>query len=427
MSNIENKDTVYEVKMYVWALFSIGLCQFIYSCIIKYNNPFIKFNYYIPVFFLFLFSINALYMYKNRYKRFMKEQTTYFVMFSLLSLGFYNGFLAFLNKFQIDFLLGTFIIIFGGILLINRRILLIIYCILYFLYYSLLFCFFSYSSAITVSVLVALFVIIGYSFVIQNAFIKKRQIVVNSKKYFEEQVKERTLTIEKKLSIIESKNKDLEEYAHVVSHDLKAPLRSIYTLINWFKEDNVGKLDNINTSSLDLVLFNVEKMDLLIKGILDYSSIDKLEIDDRYIDINLIIEEIIRTIDVPNNITIQIKNEIPKVYGNDFRFKQLFQNLIQNAIKYNDKENGMIEIGSTQNENEIEFYIKDNGIGINDKYQKKVFEIFSKLNNNDQSSGIGLSIVKKIIDIYEGKIWLESEEGKGTTFYFTIQKQNGTA
>jgi signal transduction histidine kinase len=163
-------------------------------------------------------------------------------------------------------------------------------------------------------------------------------------------------------------------------------------------------------------------MDLLIKGILVYSTIDKLENEDRTIELTILIDEVIRTIHVPNHIEIVFKNEMPKVYGNDFRFKQLFQNLIQNSIKFNDKENGFVEIGSNENENEIEFYIKDNGIGINERYQSKIFDLFSKLENNDQSSGIGLSIVKKIIDLYGGKIWLESQEAIGTTFYFTIVK-----
>jgi signal transduction histidine kinase len=163
-------------------------------------------------------------------------------------------------------------------------------------------------------------------------------------------------------------------------------------------------------------------MDLLIKGILVYSTIDKLENEDRTIELTILIDEVVRTIHVPNHIEIVFKNEMPKVYGNDFRFKQLFQNLIQNSIKFNDKENGFVEIGSNENENEIEFYIKDNGIGINERYQSKIFDLFSKLENNDQSSGIGLSIVKKIIDLYGGKIWLESQEAIGTTFYFTIVK-----
>jgi signal transduction histidine kinase len=229
------------------------------------------------------------------------------------------------------------------------------------------------------------------------------------------------------LANLEKQNKALNEYAHMVSHDLKAPLRSIDALLNWFIEDNVAILDDKNKKSLQLILSNVEKMDLLIKGILDYSSIDNQDIVNRKIDLNLLMEDIFRTIFIPEHVTILINNKLPKVFGNDFRFKQLFQNLIQNAIKYNNKEKAVIEIGNEENEEEIKFYIKDNGIGIPEKYKDKIFDIFSKLENNDHSTGIGLSIVKKIVDLYKGKIWLESQENIGTTFYFTILKENGAA
>jgi len=232
---------------------------------------------------------------------------------------------------------------------------------------------------------------------------------------------------EELLLSLEKQNKELNEYAHMVSHDLKAPLRSIDTLINWFIEDNQVMMNDANTKSLNLILSNVEKMDLLIKGILDYSAIEKQNDDDRIIDLNILVDEIVRTNSVQSHVDIKIKNELPKIFGNDFRFKQLFQNLIQNGIKYNNKENIEIEIGSTEDDNEFSFYIKDNGIGIQEKYQSKIFDIFSKLENNDSSSGIGLSIVKKIIDFYNGKIWLESQENKGTIFYFTIARENGTA
>lgn len=264
---------------------------------------------------------------------------------------------------------------------------------------------------------------------LENKFIANSE-KLNSANYVKEQAVEIiriNLQREELLENLEKQNQALNEYAHVVSHDLKAPLRSIDTLINWFKEDNTTILDEKNTKLLDLILSNVEKMDLLIKGILDYSTIDKQEIDDRWIDINLCIDEIIRTIAIPKHIDIVFHNVMPTLFGNDFRFKQLFQNLIQNAIKYNDKEHGTIEIGSLERENEFEFYLKDNGIGINERYQNKIFDLFSKLENKDQSSGIGLSIVKKIIDLYNGKIWLESQEGIGTTFYFTLPKKDGTS
>jgi light-regulated signal transduction histidine kinase (bacteriophytochrome) len=260
---------------------------------------------------------------------------------------------------------------------------------------------------------------------LENNFLANSTLL-NSSDY----IKEQSLEIvrinkqrEELLQNLEKQNQALNDYAHVVSHDLKAPLRSIDSLISWFKEDNAEILDEKNKQSLDFILSIVEKMDLLIKGILVYSTIDKLETEDRTIELTILIDEVVRTIHVPNHIEIVFKNEMPKVYGNDFRFKQLFQNLIQNSIKFNDKENGFVEIGSNENENEIEFYIKDNGIGINERYQSKIFDLFSKLENNDQSSGIGLSIVKKIIDLYGGKIWLESQEAIGTTFYFILPKK----
>jgi light-regulated signal transduction histidine kinase (bacteriophytochrome) len=209
----------------------------------------------------------------------------------------------------------------------------------------------------------------------------------------------------------------------MVSHDLKAPLRSIDTLINWFMEDNAAMMTDENKKSMRTILSNVEKMDLLIKGILVYSSVENQEAEDRTIDLNVLIDEVVRTIHVPSHITFTVKNTLPKVYGNQYRFNQLFQNLIQNAIKYNDKEAGIIEIGSSETETELQFYIKDNGIGIAAQYQSKIFDVFSKLHSNDPSSGIGLSIVKKIIDLYQGKIWLESQENIGTTFYFSLPKK----
>ncbi|MDG2431650.1 ATP-binding protein [Flavobacterium sp.] len=232
---------------------------------------------------------------------------------------------------------------------------------------------------------------------------------------------------EQLLKNLAEQNQELNEYAHVVSHDLKAPLRNIDTLINWFIQDNDAILNDDNKKSLQVILSNVEKMDFLIKGILEYSSIDKVDTQDRLIDFNIAVNEVIRTINVPESISISIEEKLPTLFGNAMRFKQLFQNLIQNAIMYNDKSQGSIQIGVIDNDTNFQFYIKDNGIGINELYHKKIFNIFTKLESNNQSSGIGLSIVKKIIDFYEGAIWLESEENKGTTFYFTLPKKNGAA
>lgn len=225
---------------------------------------------------------------------------------------------------------------------------------------------------------------------------------------------------------LEQQNQQLNEYAHMVSHDLKSPLRNINTLAEWFISDNKETLEGENLNNLNLILLNVEKMDLLIKGILDYSSVDRYESENRLVDFDLLIDEIKRTTLLPKNFQIKVKNKLPKVYGNYYRFKQLFENLINNAIKYNDKEDGYVEIGyKGPVGNAYEFYVKDNGIGIEPAYFDKIFNIFTKLSNKDNSSGIGLSIVKKVMQYYGGTIHLESKLNEGTTFYFTLQ--NGTA
>ncbi|VXB21714.1 Two-component sensor histidine kinase [Flavobacterium sp. 9AF] len=247
----------------------------------------------------------------------------------------------------------------------------------------------------------------------------------NQTEYLKKQAEEIILMTnqrEELLKNLETQNQELNEYAHVVSHDLKAPLRNIDTLINWVIEDNKERMGENCLNSLNLVLSNVEKMDLLIKGILDYSTIDKLESEDRWLNINHIIEEVLRIMNIPKNVNFKIQENLPKLYGNAWRFKQVFQNLIQNAIKYSDKEEIIIEIGSKENKDSFEFFVKDNGIGIAENYFHKIFNVFTKLQSNTPSSGIGLSIVKKIVNYYDGEIWLESQEGLGSTFFFTISK-----
>ena len=117
-----------------------------------------------------------------------------------------------------------------------------------------------------------------------------------------------------------------------------------------------------------------------------------------------------------------IIHPLPKIQGDKSRLLQLFQNLIENAIKYNDKKNGFLEIGCEDIGSHWKFYIKDNGQGIEEKYFDKIFETFQKLENTVESTGIGLSIAKKIVEIYGGEIWLNSKINEGTTFYFTLQK-----
>lgn len=269
--------------------------------------------------------------------------------------------------------------------------------------------------------------------IINSMAIKSTLNEIENEKDLVEKLKKQTIEIisinkqrETLLKDLEEQNQELNEYAHVVSHDLKAPLRNIHTLVSWFIEDNKGRIGDDCLNSLNSVLLNVEKMDLLIKGILEYSTIDKLETSDRLVDFNILCEEVLKSFHIPLNTKVYIPSNLPKIYGNTIRFKQIFQNLIDNALNSMDKEKRVIEIGYKDQEEDYLFYIRDNGKGISSKDFDKIFNVFTKLENNNNSSGIGLSIVKKIILFYSGKIWVESKENEGSTFYFTLSKQHGT-
>ncbi|MEN8913107.1 MAG: PAS domain-containing sensor histidine kinase [Polaribacter sp.] len=227
---------------------------------------------------------------------------------------------------------------------------------------------------------------------------------------------------EKILKELEKSNNELQEYAHIVSHDLKTPLRSIDALVSWIKTDNLGKLEEGTLQNLELIEKTLETMERLISNILEYSSIQSdldLHVD---VDLNKTLEDVYRFLLIPQGLTIQLLRKLPIVKGDATKFQQIFQNLISNAIKFSKKEKGLIKIDYVELDAYYQFSVEDNGIGIEKKHHDKIFKIFHSLNKSKESTGIGLSIVKKIVELYEGDIWLKSTKGKGTTFYFTIKK-----
>jgi signal transduction histidine kinase len=163
-------------------------------------------------------------------------------------------------------------------------------------------------------------------------------------------------------------------------------------------------------------------MELLISDILLYSSIDSDTSEKQEVDLNILIEDLKQILFIPDHIAILVRNKLPIILGERTKLQQLFQNLIGNAIKFNNKEKGLIEVDVSDKKSFYQFSIKDNGLGIDEKYHNTVFKIFHSLNKNKDSSGIGLSIVKKIVALYQGEIWLTSKPEKGTTFFFTLKK-----
>jgi light-regulated signal transduction histidine kinase (bacteriophytochrome) len=218
-------------------------------------------------------------------------------------------------------------------------------------------------------------------------------------------------------------NKELEEYAAIVSHDLKSPLRSIHSLISWIKVDNDKEFNNKTFQYLSMVQDKVEKMDHLIEGILTYAKIDKVDKVVENVNTQEIVQNIIKIIHVESHVEVKIKNSLPTINADRFRIQQLFQNLISNAVNYNDKPSGFVHIYCEETPDDYIFSIEDNGPGIAKKNQEKIFKIFQSLETTDKSTGLGLSIVKKIVETYNGEIWIESKMDKGTTFFIKFKKQ----
>ncbi|WP_438988343.1 PAS domain-containing sensor histidine kinase [Polaribacter sp.] len=234
----------------------------------------------------------------------------------------------------------------------------------------------------------------------------------------------KTLQFQKEniLKELEQKNKDLNEYAHIVSHDLKSPLRSIDALVSWIKMDNADMFDDVTLQNFNLISKTLETMEKIISDVLEYSSAGANTSKQESVNLNKTLNNLKKVLFIPENISLNVLTKLPVIVGDDIKFQQLFQNLIGNAIKFSDKEKGIVEIDCVEKSTYYQFSIKDNGMGIEKKYHDKIFKAFHSLNKSEDSSGIGLSIVRKIIDLYKGKIWLESEPNLGTTFYFTLKK-----
>ncbi len=238
------------------------------------------------------------------------------------------------------------------------------------------------------------------------------------------------ITTQKKLEVqkglllkeLENSNKGLQEYAHIVSHDLKSPLRSISALATWLYEDYKDVLDENGVTQLGLMQEKVEAMDNLIVGILNYSTVSSDTIQNTKVDVNMVIKEITDIIFIPDHVEVKIVKKLPTIFADKIKVHQVFQNFMSNAVVHIENEIGLVNIDYIETKTHWQFSIEDNGVGIPKEYHEKIFKIFQSVGNKERSTGIGLSIVKKIIDLYEGEVWLESTPGEGTTFYFTIKK-----
>ena len=225
-------------------------------------------------------------------------------------------------------------------------------------------------------------------------------------------------------------NEELSHFAYVVSHDLKAPLRGIKLLTEWLCTDYEDQLGDEAQENLRLLQSRVyDRMHNLIEGVLQYSRVGRIQEDEAQIDLNELLPEIIDTIAPPEHIAITVEGALPIIEGETTRITQIFQNLLTNAVKYMDKPEGRIVVAHQDLGDAWQFSVTDNGPGIEERHFDRIFKIFQTLVRRDEfeSTGVGLTLVKKIVELYGGKIWLESELACGSTFHFTLPKQHTDA
>ena len=220
-------------------------------------------------------------------------------------------------------------------------------------------------------------------------------------------------------------NEQLNQFAYVVSHDLKAPLRGISTLAQWIVTDYADRLDEDGREQFRLLLVRVKRANALIDGILRYSRLTRQHEDQQVpVDVNQVVREVCELLSPPASIVVRVAPGLPTVVCDRTRLIQVFENLVSNAVKYMGKPAGEIFIGCAENGRFWQFQVRDTGTGIAEKYFEKIFLIFQTLSSRDdrESTGIGLAVVKKNVEVFGGRVWVESIVGSGSTFHFTMPK-----
>lgn len=223
---------------------------------------------------------------------------------------------------------------------------------------------------------------------------------------------------------LKKQNEELNQFSYVVSHDLKAPLRAIFKLSEWIEEDLGPAIPAESKKNMQVLRGRVFRLEALINGLLEYSKIGRLEVPVERVDVYTMLKETTDLLNPPAHIKIEITNDMPVLNTKKYLLQQVFINLLANAIKYNDKENGKVMISSQEAGDFHQFTVEDNGIGIAPAYHEKVFEMFQTLESRDkvEGTGVGLAIIKKSVEDIGGTIRLESEENKGARFIFTWPK-----
>jgi signal transduction histidine kinase len=246
-------------------------------------------------------------------------------------------------------------------------------------------------------------------------------INITDRKLSEEATRARAAELAHMARSLKRTNEELDHFAYITSHDLRAPLRGIANLSRWIEEDMGERFTPEAHQQMEMLRGRVNRMEAMIDGILEYSRVGRVKVATERIDVGTLLAEVIDLLDPPERIRIDIQAGMPVVMGHKLRLQQVFMNLLGNAIKHHDKPAGRIVVSWRAVGTMFEFAVADDGPGIEAQYHEKVFVIFQTLQPRDkvEGTGVGLSLVKKIVEGEGGSIAVESEPGQGATFRFT--------
>jgi signal transduction histidine kinase/CheY-like chemotaxis protein len=270
------------------------------------------------------------------------------------------------------------------------------------------------------------------SIAIQQAeLVSELQTTIKKQQAIEQQLRSQVIEIEQTNSrlsqtgdLLEKRNQELDEFSRIASHDLQAPLRGIANLAQWLVQDLDGQLPTENQHQLKLIQSRVLQMDTLINGLLEYARVGKENINTISVNISELLAAVVDMLAPPPNFQIKFSANLPTIETQILLLKQVLSNLIGNAIKYHDRANGQVEILVEDAGLFLKFTILDDGPGIALEHHSKIFGVFQTLagQNDQKGTGIGLAIVKKIVESQGGEVWVKSAMGEGSAFSFTWRK-----
>ncbi len=254
---------------------------------------------------------------------------------------------------------------------------------------------------------------------------KAEKALKKSNENLELKVKERTSELEEVIIELKNSNEELEQFAHVASHDLREPLRMITSFLQLLEKRYKDQLDDDAYEFIEFAVDGAKRLDNMINDLLEYSQVKSMVREFVQVDTEKVLDDTLLNLKVPidENNAIITHDPLPKIIGDNEMLMQLFQNLISNSIKYrSDNKSLKVHISAKEEENQYCFSVKDNGIGISSDHLECIFTIFQRLHTNEEykGTGIGLAIAQKIVHQFGGQIWAESEKGEGSIFYFTI-------